>query len=67
MIWGVFDSIEISFLPAGYNHEDIDQDFSMTSSCLRCEDRDTLADGHSFLWKALDSFPHAVHVKGIES
>ena len=43
---GVFDSIEVGFLPVGHTHEDVDQAFSQTSSRLRVHNAITLTDLH---------------------
>lgn len=45
--WGVFESVEVGFLPVGHTHEDIDQAFSCTSSTLRNVDAITLNDLHA--------------------
>ena len=42
--WGVFDEIEVGFLPVGHTHCDIDQAFSSTSNRLRTHDAITLED-----------------------
>ena len=42
--WGIFDSIEIGFLPVGHTHCDIDQAFSTTAERLRYHDAITLSD-----------------------
>lgn len=41
---GVFDSVEVGFLPVGHTHEDVDQVFSQTSARLRVHDAITLQD-----------------------
>lgn len=40
---GVFESVEVSFLPIGHTHTDIDQTFSSTAERLRRSDAPTLA------------------------
>ena len=44
--WGVFDTVEVGFLPIGHTHCDIDQAFSSTSDRLKYHDAITLADLH---------------------
>ena len=47
--WGVFDEIQVGFLPVGHTHCDIDQAFSSTSSRLETHDAVTLEDMHEEL------------------
>ncbi len=42
--WGIFDEVEVGFLPIGHTHEDIDQSFSRTSDRLRTNNAITLED-----------------------
>ncbi len=42
--WRVFKQVEVSFLPVGHTHEDIDQAFSTTSKRLHVNDAITLND-----------------------
>ena len=42
--WGVFKNIEVSFLPVGHTHEDIDQVFSRTSEHLRRNNARTMSE-----------------------
>ena len=44
--WGVFESIEVGFLPVGHTHCDIDQCFSTTSDRLTFHDALTIDDLH---------------------
>lgn len=46
---GVFDCVEVGFLPVGHTHSDIDQCFSTTSGYLKYHDAVTLEDLHSGL------------------
>lgn len=65
VIWSVFDSIEVAFLPVGHTHEYIDQFFSIRCYCLRSENAITLAGFHNFLQTAFDGSAHVVHTKDI--
>jgi len=47
--WKVFKCVEVSFLPIGHTHEDVDQAFSATSNRLRRNDTITLDDLHEQL------------------
>lgn len=53
--WQVFDSVQVSFLPVGHTHEDIDQSFSVTADRLRHNDAITLDDLHSQLRETYNS------------
>lgn len=44
--WGVFEHIEVAFLPVAHPHENIDQTFSRTSIHLRFKNATTLDDFH---------------------
>lgn len=46
VLWRVFDSVEVGFLPIGHTHSDIDQAFSTTSDRLRYHNAVTLAEMH---------------------
>ena len=48
---GVFESVEVSFLPVGHTHEDVDQCFSQTSTHLRVHNAVTLNELHRELRK----------------
>lgn len=41
---GLFDRVEVSFLPVGHTHEDIDQLFSVIGRYLRTHDAYTIED-----------------------
>ena len=45
--YGVFISIEVSYLPVGHTHEDIDQFFSRISVWLRCTNAHTWTHTHT--------------------
>ena len=45
--WGVFESVEVGFLPVGHTHCDIDQCFSNTSDRLTFNNAITLDDLHT--------------------
>lgn len=51
----VFDDVQVSFLPVGHTHEDIDQSFSVTADRLRHNDAITLEDLHSQLRQTYNS------------
>lgn len=42
ILWGVFDDVEVGFLPTWHTHEDIDQSFSYSSERLRNNNSITL-------------------------
>ena len=46
---GIFESVEVGFLPVGHTHEDVDQAFSQTLARLRVNNAITLNDLHSEL------------------
>lgn len=49
IVWGVFRSIAVSFMPAGHSHQDIDQAFSRTSQRLKSIDTISLRKLHKQL------------------
>lgn len=52
--WGVFKVVEISFLPIGHTHCDVDQCFSTTSHRLRHNDAVTMSNLHEQLSKCFN-------------
>ena len=65
MALGVFDDVEVSFLPKGHTHEDIDQSFSRTSSRLRTHDAVTLDDLHHQLSQTHGGTTKVSHMKRV--
>lgn len=53
--WKVFDTIQISFLPTGHSHEDIDQACSTNSQMLKSNNVFTLPELHEQLQKRYNS------------
>lgn len=49
---GVFQSVQVSFLPVGHTHEDIDQSFSVITRHLKHKAAHTLSELHSEMAKA---------------
>lgn len=49
---GVFQSVQVSFLPVGHTHEDIDQSFSVITRHLRHKAAHTLSELHTEVAKA---------------
>lgn len=60
---GVFERAEVSFLPVGHTHEDIDQVFSCTSNRLRSHDAITLLDMHKQLRTVFNEHTEVLHMK----
>lgn len=61
--WGVFEEIEVSFLPVRHTHEKTDQAFSRFSKRVRSEDAATLAASHGFLQHANKSCARVAHMR----
>lgn len=49
---GVFQCVQVSFLPVGHTHEDIDQSFSVITRHLKHKATHTLSELHSEIDKA---------------
>lgn len=60
---GVFNSIEVGFLPVGHTHEDIDQGFSVVSRHLRCVDALSLS---SYNREVRAAFAQSLDIPDIE-
>ncbi len=63
--WKVFKVIEVSFLPIGHTHEDIDQAFSTTSNRLRQRDAITLPDMLCELRQVYNKHTSVAHMKQV--
>ncbi len=63
--WSVFQEVEVSFLPVGHTHEDIDQAFSTTSSRLKGKDAITLSDLHNELRNVYNKHTTVAHMRYI--
>ena len=63
--WNVFKEVEVSFLPVGHTHEDIDQAFSTTSSRLRNHNAITLVDIQNELRQVYNSHTQVGHMRHI--
>ncbi len=63
--WNIFDQVEVSFLPVGHTHEDIDQTFSRTSDRLRCNNAITLRDLHHELKQVYNDQTSVVSMKNV--
>ena len=53
----VFETIELTFLPVGHTHEDIDQMFSRFAVWLRAHSAHTLADFFEALRESFKKYP----------
>lgn len=62
---GVFDRVEVGYLPVGHTHEDIDQVFSRSAERLRSNDAITLGDLHSELSSVYNDLTDVYHMKKI--
>lgn len=62
---GVFESVEVGFLPVGHTHEDVDQSFSQTSSRLRVHNAITLRELHLQLRQTNKGGVEVQHLKRI--
>ena len=62
---GVFEQIEVGFLPVGHTHEDVDQAFSQTSGRLRVHDAVDLDDLHEELRQAFKGKVQVTELKTI--
>lgn len=60
--WGLFEEVNVSFLPIGHTHEDIDQHFSCTSRRLRSNIAITLEDLHEQLRNAYSGHSVVTHI-----
>lgn len=63
--WKVFKQIDVSFLPIGHTHEDIDQAFSTTSKRLQVHDAITLRDLQDQVRKAYNRHTSVSHMKHV--
>ena len=63
--WSVFDEIEISFLPIGHNHEDIDQSFSWTSPRLKQKNAITLGDLQAEVRQTFNNFTTVTDIRNV--
>ncbi|MEM9681301.1 MAG: hypothetical protein AAF901_13340, partial [Bacteroidota bacterium] len=63
--WGLFESIEVGFLPIGHTHEDIDQAFSATSKRLRSNNAITLEDLHNELRQTYNEKTVVISMQGV--
>ncbi len=61
--WKIFKEIEVSFLPVGHTHEDIDQAFSTTSGRLNNHDAVTLQDLLQELRQVYNKYTAVAHMK----
>jgi len=52
---GVFDEIDVNFLPVGHTHEDIDQFFSVLTRKLRYKDAYTFEDWKEIIYDAFSN------------
>lgn len=62
---GVFESIELSFLPVGHTHEDIDQMFSCFSNYLKQHDAPSVASFMDCVSNGYNPNPKASRIKEI--
>lgn len=62
---GVSEDVEVGFLPAGNTHEDIDQEFSRTSTRPRSKAAITLDDFHDVLRNKFPGSAVVVHMNRI--
>jgi len=62
---GVFQCIQVGFLPVGHTHEDIDQAFSRTSERLRSQNAVTLDDLNHELRASYRGSSAVTHLKNI--
>ena len=65
VVWKVFKEIEVSFLPVGHTHEDIDQAFSTTSKRLATNDAITLQDLHNQLRQVYNRHTSVSHMRHV--
>lgn len=49
ILWGLFETVTLSFLPPGHTHEDVDQDFSTTAKPFLWDTVPTLEDFENFI------------------
>lgn len=61
--WHLFKEVEVSFLPVGHTHEDIDQAFSTTSKRLNQHDAITLRDLHTELRQVYNQHTSVTHMR----
>ncbi len=61
--WNVVDEIEMSFLPIGHTHEDIDQSFSATSNALRENNAITLGEMQKVLRSVYNKQTEVSHMQ----
>ncbi len=62
---GIFDTVEVGFLPKGHTHEDVDQCFSQTSCRLKQHNAITLTDLHYQLSHANKGQAKVSHMKRV--
>ena len=62
---GVFEEVQVSFLPKGHTHEDIDQIFSCTARALRPVNAVTLDDLHCLIRTAYTPRPTVTHLSNV--
>ncbi len=65
LMWNVFKEIEVSFLPIGHTHEDIDQAFSTTSAKLSTNNAITLRDLHKELGTVYNRHTVVCHMRHV--
>ncbi len=65
VLWNVFKEIEVSFLPVGHTHEDIDQAFSTTSARLNSNNAITLQDLHCELRTVYNRHTIVCHMRHV--
>lgn len=63
--WKILDHVEVSFLPVGHTHSDVDQAFSSTSDMLRHNDAITISDIHDLLSKCYNSHTRVTSLSSV--
>ena len=61
----LFTSIELSFLPVGHTHEDIDQLFSCFSNYLKGHNSYTVKDLINSIYKSCKKVKFVIHIKTV--
>lgn len=66
LMWGVFESVEVSFFPIGHTHCDVDQSFIATAATLNVRDAVTLNDLHNQLRLCCNKYSQGQPVEGVD-